>query len=287
MKHLFCLTLALAMALALAAPARADLLWEPTDNLFFRQHTCTYEDRSYYANGSEGFITLWDAPGGSTVRAQYRNGEKLWVGYTYKDWALISCRDGRDELSGWTPLSDLYLIYDHISFEEEYGSEFRDYNGEFADYDGEDGEEFWFWEYPYAGEPREVRTVTRDMLDALLGTSAMVPNCISKVYVDSNDRTWGFVKWLYSERNFWILLDDPTCVGIMTSCIPEADDLINSGEITPPQEPVTPETDDLIGSGEIVPPPVLSGVSCAPYILVTAVVIVTAGLLKVFWKKKK
>lgn len=268
-KHLFCLTLAFVTALALTATAGADLLWEPTDDLFFRTHNCVYEDRSYYANGSEGFITLWDAPGGSTVRAQYRNGEKLWVGYTCKDWALISCREGRDELSGWAPLSDLYLVYDHISFEEEYGDQFRDYDGEFADYDGEAGEEFWLWEYPHAGEPKSVQKTTRQMLDALLGTSDMVPCCISKVYVDRNDWTWGFVEWLYSDRDFWILLDNPTCDGIMTSCIPEVDDLINSGKITLPQEPVLP------------------GPSYTPYILAAAVVIITAGLLRIFWKKKK
>ena len=273
MKRLFSFLLTLLTLLALAAPASADVLWSPIENPFFDAHypSCEYEGRSYYANGSKGFITLWDAPGGSAVRAQYQNGETLWVGYTYHgEWALISCREGRDALSGWAPLEDLYLVYDHISFEEEYGDQFRDYNGEFADYTYQQDEEtFWLWEYPHAYDPRETKQMTQMELDALMGTSGEVPCCISKVYADQNDRTWGYVEWLYGSRNFWILLDNPTCDGIMTSCISRVDDLIYSGEIAAPQEPVLP------------------GPSYIPYILVAAVVAVTAGLLKIFWKKKK
>ena len=272
MRRLLTCFLAALTALTLAAPAFADVLWSPRENPFYDAHfqDLEYEGRSYYANGKKGFVTLWDAPDGSTVRAQYQNGEKLWVGYTYRgEWALINCRDGRDALSGWVPLKDLYLIYDHISFEEEYGGEFRDYNGEFADYGGKAGDEFWFWEYPHAYEPRETKRLTHEMLYALLGTSTEVPCCISKVYVDGNGQTWGYVEWLYHYRDFWILLDNPTCDGIMTSCIAEVDDLIYSGKIVPPQEPILP------------------GPSYLPYILVAAVVIITAGLLRIFWKKKK
>lgn len=272
MKRVLTCALTLLMALALAAPAFADVLWSPIENPFFdaHYHGCEYEGRSYYANGDKGFVTLWDAPGGSMVRAQYQNGEKLWAGYTYHgEWALINCRDGRDALSGWVPLKDLYLVYDHISFEEEYGGQFWDYSGEFADYDGGTGERFWFWEYPYAGEPRVTKEITQMELDTLTGKSDEIPNCISKVYVDGNDRTWGYVEWLYGDRNFWLLLDNPTCDGIMTSCLPEVDVLIDSGEITPPKEPVLP------------------GPSYTPYILVAVVVIATACLLKIFWKRKK
>ena len=272
MKRVLTCLLALLAMLALAAPAFADVLWSPVENPFFdaHYHGCEYEGRSYYANGKKGFVTLWDAPDGDMVRAQYQNGETLWAGYIYRgEWALISCRDGRDTLSGWVPLEDLYLVYDHISFEEDYGSEFRDYNGEFADYGGKAGDEFWFWEYPHAYEPRTTKKITQMELEALLGTSDEVPCCISKVYVDQNDQTWGYVEWLYGSRDFWLLLDNPTCDGIMTSCISKVDDLIYSGKIVEPQEPVLP------------------GPSYTPYILVIAVVVVTAGLLKIFWKKKK
>lgn len=273
MKRCLTCALSLLLLLALAVPAWADEIWEPMDNQFFTRHRreCVPEERSYYANGKDGFITAWDAPGGSLVRLQYQNGERFWVNYTYQDWALISEWQWEDhtEISGWVPLSDLYLVYDYISFEEEYGDQFRDYNGEFADYSGEPGEVFWFWEYPNACFTKECPTVTQDMLDALTGRSKDVPGCISKIYTDANGHDWGYIEWLYGVQNAWLLLDNPTGDGIMTSRIPEADDLIASGEIVPPREPVLP------------------GPSYIPYILVASAVAATACLLKIFWTKKK
>lgn len=274
MKRSFAILLALLTLSALTVPAFADLIWEPTDDQFYKQHRheCEYEGRSYYANGKKGFITVWDAPGDSTVRAQYENGEKLWVGYIYKDWALVSWWEAMQDFSGWVPLKDLYLIYDHISFEEEYGDQFRDYNGEFADYEAVADEEFWLYiyEYPLAPKWRDSRPIGREALDALRGRSGELGELISKVYTDPNGIEWGYVAWLYGIRDFWFMLDNPTNNGVMC-CTPD------------------PELENLLDSGEIVPPrePVMPGPDYTPYVLVAGVVIVTAGLLKIFWKKKK
>lgn len=265
--------LTLTTLLFLAATAHADIMWEPTDNSFYDNHRdeCEYENRSYYANGKDGFVTMWDAPDGSTVRAQYENGETLWVSHIYKNWALINRWEGGNETSGWVPVTDLYLVYDHISFEEEYGSQFKDYNGEFADYSGEVRKSFWFWEYPNTREPREKHGISQDMLDALRGTAEQ-PSYISKIYVDENNRTWGFVNYMYGIRNFWILLDNPTGDGVITASVPEWEDLVTTGELTAPQEPV---------------PPTMTARSLLPYILVGAVVVVTAGILIYFYGKRK
>ena len=71
MKRLWTCLLTLVTLLALTPAARADVLWEP-DNNFYWKHSdeCTYVGRSYYANGPEGFVTLYDAPGGSIVEGQ-------------------------------------------------------------------------------------------------------------------------------------------------------------------------------------------------------------------------
>ena len=132
MKHLFAAFLSLLALLALAAPACADAWQDPPSDRFFESHRgqCTYENRRYYANGKEGFITLWDAPGGSEVRAQYENGEVLWTSCTYRSWALVSRREDRTGTAGWVKLADLYRRYDHISFQEKYGDQFREYGGE-------------------------------------------------------------------------------------------------------------------------------------------------------------
>ena len=263
---------ALLTAFSLTATAFAD-------NLFLDAHVhdCEYVGRSCYANGKDGFVTLWDAPGGNDVDAQFENGEYLQVGYTYhQEWAFVSWQSGCDIRSGWVPLADLYPRYDNISFEEEHGDQFRDYNGEFADYDGKAGDVFWFWEYPDACYPSPRQTeITDEMLAALLGTSDEVPCCISKVYVDElRHETWGYVEWLYGYQNFWIQLDNPTCDGIMI-CATEPDALIYSGEIIAPQKPVMPEEMPEVS------------VSYTPYILVAAVVVASACLLWIFWKKKK
>ena len=129
MKHLFAAFLSLLALLALAAPACADAWQDPPSDRFFESHRgqCTYENRRYYANGKEGFITLWDAPGGSEVRAQYENGEVLWTSCTYRSWALVSRREDRTGTAGWVKLADLYRLYDYISFQEKYGDQFREY----------------------------------------------------------------------------------------------------------------------------------------------------------------
>ena len=75
--------------------------------------------------------------------------------------------------------------------------------------------------------------------------------------------------YLYGYRSFWVLLENPTCDGIMTSCIPEVDGLITSGEIVPPRTPVLPT------------------VSYLPCFLVAGVVAVTAVLLVMMKRRRK
>ena len=112
---------ALALLLSLAAPARADVLWEP-NNSFYERHAdeCQYLGRSFYANGAEGYITLWDAPGGYLVKGQFSNGFILWVYYQFEDWVYAVVWGDEGEISGWAPLADFALKYDDISFAEEY-----------------------------------------------------------------------------------------------------------------------------------------------------------------------
>lgn len=271
-RFLTCMT-ALLTFLSLGAAARADILWEP-DNTFYEKHReeCTYNGRSYYANGAEGFVTLYDAPGGSAVTAQYENGTALCVYWQYQDWGCITVWD-ETQLNGWVPMSDLYLIYDYISFEEAWGSHFRAYDGEFADYEAKEGDEFWLWEHPNAYGPKSTLKVDQNIMDALQGRGDWANSAISHVYTDRNDETWGFVGYLYGMRNFWILLDNPTCDGIMTSCIPEVDDLIDSGKLTAPQTPVMPAP--------------AKAAAVLPYALVAAVVAATAGLLYFFYHRRR
>ena len=166
-------------------------------------------------------------------------------------------------------MADLYLVYDHISFEEEHGGQLRDYHGEFANFSMEPGSYIQLWEYPGAWDEKETLELTTEYLDALRGTAGQA-GCISEVYIDRNGWSWGFVKELSDIRNFWILLDNPECDGIMF-CTDPVDDLIYSGVITAPQTPVPPSR------------------SRAPWIPAGAAVAAggAAYFLRKFWTKKK
>src|SRR5699024_676000 len=148
---------ALALLLSLAAPARADSLWEP-NNSFYERHADEgqYLGRSFYANGAEGYIPLWDAPGGYLVKGQFSNGFILWVYYQFEDWVYAVVWGDEGEISGWAPIEDFALEYDHLSFAEEYADAIYPYCGQFADYDG-DAEEVVFYEGPGAQGGAEVR----------------------------------------------------------------------------------------------------------------------------------
>ena len=194
---------ALALLLSLAAPARADSLWEP-NNSFYERHAdeCQYLGRRFYANGAEGFITLWDAPGGYLVKGQFSNGFILWVYYQFEDWVYAVVWGDEGEISGWAPMEDFALEYDHLSFAEEYADAIYPYCGQFADYDG-DAEEIVFYEYPGAPEPKDVWEAA-EVLDQLTGTGD-----IDSTFTDEEGRTWGYVAYLFGSRNLWFCLDEP------------------------------------------------------------------------------
>lgn len=269
MKRLLACAMAVALLAALAAPAMADVMWEPYGNQFYDRHRgeCGYENRGYYANGAEGYVTAWEAPGGVSVRGQVENGQSLWVYYTWEDWGLVNFRTGDSWVEGWVPMSELRLRYDYICFQEEYGDQFQPYGGQFADYDGT-SEGIQLWEYPGAWEPKIVLEENEDFLKALVGT-ADDASYISQVYTDPQGDTWGFVGYMYGLRNFWICLDNPKGEGVMTSCVPETDALFASGELIPAQTPRLP------AKGYI------------PYALVAAVAAGTAAVLAVYYRKKK
>lgn len=267
MKRILTCAMALLMLLSLTAPAFADIIWEPSDNSFYDDHrgACTYESRCYYANGKDGFVTLLDAPGGSTVREQRENGEVLWVGFTYGDkWALVNIRAHQEYISGWVPMSDLAVVYDYICFEEEYADKITDYNGEFADYNG-DAKVINFYAYPGAAALDHSFEASNgwggDILGNLTGTSEH-PSCIRKIFIDEDGRTWGFISYLYGYKNGWFCLDEPDGRNFPVRDVPAAN-------LIPAQEPVLPTA------------------SYVPYILVAAVVGATAGILVFFYGKKK
>ena len=265
MKRLFAILLALLTLLALSAPAYADIMWEPSNNSFYDRHRpqCEYENRTYYANGEQGFVTLLDAPSGSMVRAQFENGEKLHIYFIYDgSYGLAAYWTDGKETSGWVSMSDLELVYDFLSFEEEYADKIAESNGEFADYDG-NAEVVNFYAYPGAEGIRQSWETSGQwhVLENLTGTPKS-PSYISSIFVDEDGRTWGYVNYMYGHLNSWFCLDEPDGTDF-----PVRD--VSAPGLTLAQTPVLPAT------------------AYVPYILVAAAVIVTAGLLVFFYGKMR
>ena len=276
MKRILTCVLTLAMVLMLAVPAGADVLWEPFGNRFYENHRndCDYLGRQFCANSPEGFITLWNAPGGSSVAAQYENGTKLWIYWVYEDWGCASNWEGGAESIGWVPMADMELVYDYSSFAEEYADRITPYAGEFANYSG-NAAGAAFYEYPGAPDVKRYMPMDEQLpvKENLMGTTEF-GSYIQSVFVDENGLTWGFVSYMYGRLNGWFCMDDPEGDGDpygqteeVPSVFPQRE--VGTAELTAPQTPQLPARSYL------------------PYVLVGAVAGVTAVLLLVFFKKKK
>ncbi len=258
-KRLFVCLFVLVLALCLNPSVKADVVWEP-DNSFYTRHAseCTYENRNYRANGKDGFITLWNAPDGSEVVKQYENSGIYRVYYLWKDWGCVSAWEENKEIVGWVPLSDLTLMYDHISFEEEYKAQIKPYGGEFADYEGGDAA-VNFYEYP--GAPNILQSMSTEkenrIVESLTGEDG-VKSYIDSIFVDENGLTWGYVSVLYGRVDGWFCLDDPDGENFPVRAVSE------EGMIQP-KTPVMP------GKGVVT--------RILPWALAAAVLVVTAILL--------
>ena len=276
MKRILSLVLVLTMVLTLAAPVYADVLWEPYGNRFYEKHRddMEYMGRQFQANGPEGYVTLWDAPNGSSVAAQYENGTKLWIYWIYEDWGCVSNWSESGETVGWVPMAGMNLVYDYLSFGEEYADRITPYAGEFANYNG-DAAGVAFYEYPGALGVKLYMPMDEQLpvKDNLVG-AAEYGSYIQSVFVDENGLTWGFVSYMYGRLNGWFCLDNPEGDG-------------DPQKQTAEQSPVFPQRE--VEVPELTPAltPVLPAKSYLPYVLVGVVSGVTAVLLLVVFKKKK
>lgn len=200
MKKILCLVFCL--LLILPAFAVADVLWEPENDSFYKQHSdemeSHYYSRSYIANGAEGFAPIFTSPVGSK-KDELINGETIWVtwSYTHDDgsmWAYASHQSG--EL-GWVNLYDFLLLYDSAQFMADHADEIKETS--IALYERCEGKEIIMWEYPMSGVQSTDYRMTnyQDLI-------------INQVYTDPEGKEWGYVGYWRGRWNAWIYLDDPS-----------------------------------------------------------------------------
>lgn len=225
MKRLISLCFAALLAFSLAVPTFADVIWEPED-AFYQKHAddCALLQRSFYANGADGYINLHESPESAFVTGQLENGAQLYIYWQYEDWGYLE-----GDVTGWVALEDLQLIYDYISFEEEYGDEFLPYDAE--QYrplmENWTGDTLALWPYPGAEKAEYV------WQDAADGMADLKEYGFDSIFVDEEGYTWGYRGYLYGNRNFWVCLDDP---GDRTFTVRQVD----QPELIPAATPKTP-----------------------------------------------
>ena len=137
------ISLCLLAVCLMTVPALADVIWEP-ESSFYALHrgSCELEQRGYWVNSPEGYITLWDEPGGTPI-ANLPNGTLLFIYYRYQgsrgDWGIVeysaeTLREAALALDEseiqedrwfevWVPMEDLVNRYDNQSFLEEHAGE--------------------------------------------------------------------------------------------------------------------------------------------------------------------
>ncbi len=189
----FCFTI---LFLLTGFAAYGDVAYEPPETNFYSYHKqeCTKVERYYYTNGTEGYVSLHQAPN-NKIMQYITNAQRVKVFCTYEDWGMVT-HHNNTELStpGWVRLSELYLIYDGQSFLE-------DHRGDFSISDQvlaltEENPGIYIYTYPGAKEPWVFKG-NEGELDFFME------------YTDQEGRIWGQISYYKGIRNSWVCISDP------------------------------------------------------------------------------
>ena len=150
MKKLFIILGGLLWCMLCKFSVKADVIWTPDDS-FFEKHEsqCTYVNRRFTANGPDGVVILYQSPELPVETARWKNGERYYINFTYEDgdgvvWGVYE----NGGTHGWMPMEYMDVVYDTISFEEEYKDQIVEESGAL---DGAYlGKEIYKWSYPGA-----------------------------------------------------------------------------------------------------------------------------------------
>lgn len=258
-KRLVALLL-LALFACLPSAARADVIWEPDNDFYWKnQEQCQYLGRQYLPAVAGG-LYLWDEPEGREGNCHLEEDQAVTVYFLYelngRQWGLVEPDNAHN---GWVPMDWMRLKYDSQAFREEHAGQISDQSRTLylEDLDGA----LLFWTYPGSGEI--VYALSTQEMD---GEELEV----SGIYTDGDGREWGNCAYYYGIRDVWICLSDPS-----------QEDL----PVTPTPEPDLLQPDELEGS---IASSSLLQRYLLPICLVGGVVLVTlAVMLAVFLPRRK
>lgn len=250
MKRLITILLSAALLLVLALPLAADVAYMPRDS-FIEKHwaDCSYENRSYYTNGPEGYVLAYKTPD-SAEATPLPNGRKYYISNVYKGkWGVLeydqdtlenSMLDG--SVSGWVKMSEMVPDYDNDSFMADHQKElvYERTALESVTLELEENESAYLYKYPGSGEVR---------LEVDSDWFGEDSNIFSALFTDPAGRVWGYCGYHYGFRDFWVCLDDPhngalppdeNCVTIVTRPAPDAPAETPAPETAAPTEAPAP-----------------------------------------------
>jgi len=197
--------LLMTFVLALSAQAvYADAVYE-SGNRFYEQHKRDLVElfKLFIADGEDGSVSLFEAPGKAKAIDTFENGERCSVSYTclYNGdyWGLATISKTLKE--GWVRMDELLVPYTGAVFREEYKNEFFPFEGTHEEIDIKDILVLWAW--PGSGVIRE----EFDWYDTM-----SFPNVnIDYAYRDDQDLEWVYISWFdHDVQNVWICVSDPS-----------------------------------------------------------------------------
>lgn len=244
MKRLSSLLIALMLALSMSPAVHADMIHIPEED-FLGDHKeeCTGIDRNYRALKD---LTLYQNPQNDNVEGSVPKGGIVRVYYVWTDpndheWAYLRYEEYG---SGWAPLAYLELVYDNISFFEDYGGQFT-YLDKFLKMDLPTLEQrIWFWNYPGSEEGEQHIAY------------AAYPLEYGITYTDPDGRVWGYITDYRGNIDVWVCLSDPTASfkALYPNGAPEVD-ITQPGETKPPlpNEEIRPtRSPKLLGTATVI-----------------------------------
>lgn len=269
-KGFLALVILLSVFLQTGTVAHADLIFEPNDNFYSKNSAaCTQVERSFIANGTDGYITVYESPRSDTILTTIPNGTIVNIAYSYVNtdytiWGVLSFGFDSNNvqsyttdtgITGWIPMSDLVVCYDSASFIEEHQSEFKEYAGEFDSFDTSTGDVL-LYTYPGSGVYNAFSDFDKENIS------------FTNIYTDSEQNVWGYLSY-YRASEGWVCLNNPSNKDLPVTEI-TYDGLIDAAVTLP--EPVEP-------TSKILPIMLIAG-------LTFAVTALTATMIVIFWKKK-
>lgn len=185
-----------------ALPARADVIWEPYHDDFYQQNmeSCEYLNRTYTANGPDGKVIVYESPKNPTVVTTWENGFKAYISFTYTDaagnvWGVYD--DSESGINGWMPMAYMSVVYDYISFQEEFAESISEESGTIPAVCA--GQMVRFWKYPGADDYYEM---------SMPEDAESLPQ-YSKLFVDEAGQQWGYISYFRGTKHRWVCLANP------------------------------------------------------------------------------